>query len=125
MTTNDVPHGLGDYLGILSRRRVYVLTIIPAALLLSVYLAYALTPTYRSTATILLEASSIPSELVQTTVTNYADQQIELVSRRVLLPENLESVVNEIDPYPDMSQLSRKDKARQIIATPASKESIR
>ena len=63
---------------------MYLLTIIPAALLLAVYLAYALPPSYRSSATILLEPSSIPTELVQTTVTSYADQQIELVSRRVL-----------------------------------------
>ena len=39
MTTNDVPSTLGDYLGILRRRRMYLLTIIPAAILLAVYLA--------------------------------------------------------------------------------------
>lgn len=107
---------MADYVGILRRRRIYLLTVAPAVLLLSVYLAYALTPSYRSSATILLEASSIPTELVQGTVSSYADQQIELVSRRVLIPENLEPVVAEIDPNPSEKDLSSRDKARQIIA---------
>ena len=111
----DAPSTLGDYFSILRRRRIYLLTILPAALLLAVYLAFALTPSYRSSSTILLEASSIPEQLVQTTVSSYADQQIELVSRRVLTPENLESVVKEIDPYPDLPELSQKDKARRVI----------
>ena len=116
MTPNETPSTLGSYLGILRRRRMYLLTIMPAALLLAVYLAYALPPLYRSSATILLEASSIPAELVQTTVTSYADQQIELVSRRVLTPENLEPLVKEFDPYPDEPEMSMGDKSRQVIA---------
>jgi polysaccharide chain length determinant protein (PEP-CTERM system associated) len=116
MNTQEVPSSLADYFGILRRRRIYLLTVLPAALLLSVYLAFALTPSYRSSATILLEASSIPTDLVQRTVSSYADQQIELVSRRVLTPENLEAVVAEVDPYPGEKDLSPRDKARQIIA---------
>ena len=116
MSTEIAPSSMGDYLGVLRRRRMYLITIIPAALLLAVYLAYALPPSYRSSATILLEPSSIPTELVQTTVTSYADQQIELVSRRVLTTENLEQVVKELDPYPDQPQLSIRDKALQIAA---------
>jgi len=112
----EAPLTLGEYLSILRRRRVYLLTIMPAALLLAVYLAYALPPSYRSSATILLESSSISPDLVQTTVASYADQQIELVSRRVLTVENLEPLVKTIDPYPDLPNLSNKDKARQIIS---------
>ena len=115
MNTQETPSSLGDYLGVLRRRRIYLLTILPAALLLAVYLAYALPAIYRSSATILLEPSSIPTELVQTTVTSYADQQIELVSRRVLTPENLEPLVKEVDPYPDQPELSARDKALQIV----------
>ena len=116
VSTENVPNSLGDYLGILRRRRIYLITIIPAALLLAVYLAYALPPAYRSSATILLEPSSIPTELVQTTVTSYADQQIELVARRVLTTENLEQVVKELDPYPDRPELSSRDKGLQLVA---------
>ena len=81
MSIKDTPTGFGEYVDILRRRRWYLLTIIPAACSLSVFLAFFLEPSYRSTSTILLEPSSIPTELVQTTVTSYADRQIELVSR--------------------------------------------
>lgn len=39
MTPIDAPSTLGDYFSILRRRRIYLLTIIPAVLLLAVYLA--------------------------------------------------------------------------------------
>ena len=116
MSTKDTPTGFGEYIAILRRRRWYLLTIMPAALLLSVYLAFTLEPSYRSTSTILLEPSSIPADLVQTTVTSYADQQIELVSRRVLTPENLEQIVAKSDPYPESPELSQRDKARKMVA---------
>lgn len=116
MTTNDTPTTLGEYVAMLRRRRWYLLTILPAALFLSVYLAYAIPPLYRSSSTILLEPSSIPAELIQTTVTSYADEQIELVQRRVMTPDRLEALVKEADPYPDRPEWSVKDKASQIVA---------
>jgi polysaccharide chain length determinant protein (PEP-CTERM system associated) len=116
MSIKDTPAGFGEYLEILRRRRWCLLTIIPAALLSSVFLAFFLDASYRATSTILLEPSSIPAELVQTTVTSYADQQIELVSRRVLTPANLEQVIDKVDPYPESPELSRTAKAQRIIA---------
>ena len=115
MSANEVPHTLGDYLGILRRRRIYFLTLLPACLLLAVFIAYVLTPDYRSSATILLEASSIPKEFVQTSVTNYADQQIELVQRRVMTMGRLEQLVKEFDPYPERHDLSTEQKAQGIL----------
>ncbi|MGB7739907.1 MAG: Wzz/FepE/Etk N-terminal domain-containing protein, partial [Steroidobacteraceae bacterium] len=117
MSTNDDPSTLGDYINVLRRRRWYLLTIIPAAILLAVYVAYTLPAIYRSSATILLEPSSMPQELVatETAVTNYADSQIELVQRRVLTADNLVPVVSKIDPYPDMPGLSAREKANQVI----------
>jgi polysaccharide chain length determinant protein (PEP-CTERM system associated) len=116
MSTQSVPNTLGDYVRILRRRRLCLLTLLPAAILSAVFIAYALPPAYRSTATILLESSSIPTQLVQTTVTTYADEQIELVARRVLTTENLENLVKASDPYPDRPELSSREKALQIAS---------
>ena len=93
MSTNDAPGTLGDYIAVLKRRRLLLLIILPASLLLAVFIAFVLPATYRSSATILLEESSIPKELVKTSVTQYADQQIELVQRRVLTADNIEPIV--------------------------------
>lgn len=114
MDTEDIPTTLSDYVGILRRRRIFLLTIIPGAVLLSVYFAFALTPYYRASATILLEPTSISADLVKT-LSSYADQQFELVQRQVLTPDNLEPLVGELDPYPEYPGLSSREKAKHII----------
>lgn len=106
---------MGDYVGILRRRWPYLATIMPAILLVAIFVAYTLPATYQSSATIMLEPSSIPAELVKTTVISAADQQIELVQRTVMTPEHLEPVVKKVDPYPKAAGVPTIDKARMII----------
>jgi polysaccharide chain length determinant protein (PEP-CTERM system associated) len=106
---------LGSYGAIVRRRWPILVAVIPPAILLAVFLAYTLPATYQSSATILLEPSSIPPELVKTTVVSYADQQIEIVQRTVMTTDRLTPVVAKIDPYPDEPGLSARDKARKII----------
>lgn len=110
---------MGDYVAILRRRWVYLATIIPAAILIAVFFAFNLPAIYESSATILLEPSSIPQELVKTTVVSYADQQIELVQRTVMTTSRLEPIVKEFDPYPNLTDISARDKARMIIGDTA------
>ncbi|MGE0114253.1 MAG: hypothetical protein AB7T07_05145 [Steroidobacteraceae bacterium] len=105
---------LHHYVAVLRRRWPYLATIIPAALLLAVLLAFTLPAIYSSSATILLEASSIDPSLIKTTVVSYADQQIELVRRDVMTTDRLEDVVKQVDPYPDRVDLSTRDKAVRI-----------
>lgn len=106
---------LGQYVGVLRRRWPYLAIIIPASILISVFIAFTKPAIYKSSATILLEASSIDDKLLKTTVVSYANQQIELVQRTVLTAERLENVVKEIDPYPDMPGLSAREKANMVI----------
>lgn len=114
MTPVDAPATLRDLLDALRRRRWYLLVVMPAIALLATFLAFFLTPSYRASSTILLEPSSIPQELVQTTVTDYADEMIELVQRRVMTPDRLEELVKEIDPYPEESDWTLTEKADQV-----------
>ena len=116
MAMNKAVYTLGDYVAVLRRRWIYLVTIIPAIVLLAVFLAFALPPTYRSSATILLEPSSIPEELIPTTVTTYADQRIELVQRRVMAKDNLVKLIAAYDPYPDSEGESAGTKAGRIIS---------
>lgn len=110
----DAPATLGHYLDLLRRRRWYLLITAPTVLLLAIFLAFFLSPSYRASSTILLEPSSIPAELVQTTVTVYADEQIELVQRRVMTPDRLEELVKQADPYPDHPDWSLAAKVAQV-----------
>jgi succinoglycan biosynthesis transport protein ExoP len=112
---NESAPGFGEYAALIRRRGIWVATIVPAVILLSIYLAYALPAQYQSTATILLEPSSIPQELIKTTVASYADQQIEVISGRVMTPETLTELVRQFDPYPD-TKLSVEQKAQRVLA---------
>ena len=106
---------IGSYGAVLRRRWPILATVIPAAILIAVFTAYTLPTLYQSSATILLEPSSIPPELVKTTVVSYADQQIEIVQRTVMTTDRLLEVVKKIDPYPNEPELSDRDKARMIV----------
>jgi polysaccharide chain length determinant protein (PEP-CTERM system associated) len=108
------PYSLVDYFGVIRRRWIYLATVLPAVILIAVYLAFALPPMYRSSGTILLEEASVPQDLVRTTVTTYAEQQIELVQRRVMTLDSLTALVEDFDPYPYNDELDDRAKARMI-----------
>jgi polysaccharide biosynthesis transport protein len=110
---------LGDYFDVLRRRWPYLALVIPAVILAAVYLAYSQPPLYRASATIMLEPSSIPSDMIRTTVTSYADQQIELLRRRVMTTDALQTVIENQDPYPHRTDLNARQKARLIAENTA------
>jgi polysaccharide chain length determinant protein (PEP-CTERM system associated) len=109
------PATLGDYFGALRRRRVYLIVIAPAVLFACVVAAFAIKPMYQSTATILLEPSSVPKDIIESTVISYSDQQIEIVQGRVMTVASLKPIVAEIDPYPRQKELSEGEKAKRIL----------
>ncbi len=95
--TLDLVH----YLDVFRRRRRQF--IVPALItfILFVLLALFLPPTYRSTATILIEQQEIPPDLVRSTVTSYADQRIQVISQRVMTTANLSKIIEKYDLYPE------------------------
>jgi polysaccharide chain length determinant protein (PEP-CTERM system associated) len=114
MALDEKVSDFGTYAALVRRRRVWILTIVPAVLLICVFLAFWLPPQYRSTATIILEQGSIPEDLIKSTV-NSAEQQIEILEGRVMTIEALRSLVKTYDPYPDQPGLDIDAKALKIV----------
>ena len=123
MAAIDSTKGMGDYFALLRRRKVYLLTILPSAVFLSVCLAYGLPAKYRATATILIEQPAVSQKVVASTVDANlgsaqtqlnipADAQIELMRRRALSTDELKALVSRIDPYPEENGPSTAEKAR-------------
>jgi polysaccharide biosynthesis transport protein len=106
---------VGDYWGALRRRSIYVFTILPAVELICVLAAFGLRPEYQATASIMLQASSVPKDIIESTVISYMDQQIEIVQGKVMTIESLLRIVQDIDPYPLNTQMSAEDKAQKIL----------
>ncbi len=76
-----------------------MLAIMAAVFLAAVVVALVLPPVYRSTATILIEDQDIPRELVQSTVTSYAAQRIEIIRREVMTRSNLLKLIERHNLY--------------------------
>ncbi|MGZ8919016.1 MAG: Wzz/FepE/Etk N-terminal domain-containing protein [Methylobacter sp.] len=107
---NQAPD-IKDYLNIVKRRIKFLLIPFIAISLLSLLLAVLLPPVYKSTATILIEEQEIPTELVRSTVTTFADQRIQIISQRIMTRSNLMEIINKFDLYAS----DRKNKTQEQI----------
>ncbi|BBL58757.1 hypothetical protein [Methylomonas koyamae] len=100
-----------DYLKIIKRRKRFLFFPFLIVALISIVLAVMLPAMYRSTSTILIEAQEIPSELVHSTVTTFADQRIQMISQRIMTRPNLMEIIKKYDLYPS----DRKTKTDEVI----------
>ena len=75
-----------------------------AAMVLTLLLAVLLPSTYQATGTILIEQQEIPQDLVRSVITSFADQRVQVISQRVMTTQNLLSLVERYDLYPDIRQ---------------------
>lgn len=90
---------IGDYLAILRRRKKQVLVTAALVFLVSVILAFAIPPVYRSTATILIEQQEVPRDLVQSTVTGFANQRLQIIQKLVFTDDNLLKIADRYQLY--------------------------
>lgn len=87
------------YLGILRRRYPYFVAAFVAVLGASIVVAVALPPIFRSEAKILVESQQIPSDLVRSTVTGFADERIAVTRQRITAREPLLAIADKYDLF--------------------------
>jgi uncharacterized protein involved in exopolysaccharide biosynthesis len=92
---------LSDYIDALRRRKTSILSVVAGLFVISVIVAFIWPPTYRSTATILIEEQEVPPELIRSTVTSYAAQRIQTINQRVMTRSNLMQIIEKYDLYHD------------------------
>ncbi|MBX3330095.1 MAG: hypothetical protein KF722_06820 [Nitrospira sp.] len=97
---------LKDYIAAFHRRRKLILLTGVGLLTVSLTVAFLWPPTYKSTATILIEEQEIPSDLVRSTITSYADQRIETIKQQVMSRTTLWKVVEQFNLYQDQRKNS-------------------
>ncbi len=77
--------------------------------------AVILPPKYKSESTILIENQLIPQEYVQSTITGYVEQRIEVITQQVMSRTRLEEIIDRFDLYRDMrSQYTMAEIARKM-----------
>lgn len=92
-----------DVFAFLARRKWIFLAAFVPVLLAAAALAFGLPPVYLSQATILVEQSTIPEETVQPAA-GYVDEQIQVVTQRVLSATGVADWVARFGLYPDESR---------------------
>lgn len=92
---------IADYVSVFKRRKKQMTWAAGSVLLISVLAALFWPPTYRSSATILIEEQEIPQELVRSTITGFAKQEIEVISQRVLTLNTIMDIVRKYQLWDD------------------------
>lgn len=98
----DAPQSLDQYWAVARRRWLLMGTVGGVLLFSALLIAIFWPPTYRSTAMILIIEQEIPSDLIRSTITNYADQQIERIKAQVMTRSRLLPIIEEFDLYKDL-----------------------
>lgn len=108
---NQGENEIKRYLNVIWRRRKLLFIVAGIIAGLGTILAIMLPAIYRSSAVILIEQQEIPTELVRSTVTSFADQRIQVISQRAMTTENLTNIIEKYDLYKEEQQT----KPREVV----------
>lgn len=89
------------YVAVFLRRLPYFLVIATLVAAVAVTLAAILPPTYRSSASMLVEPQQIPGELAATTVEVDPYEQAQIIEQRIMTRDNLLDLADRIGLYAD------------------------
>jgi len=100
---------MADHLDALRRRRWSMLWVLLLGVCATAATAILWPPTFRSTGTILIEQQELPSDLVRSTITSFADQRIQVITQRVMTTENLIRIIQRYDLYAKLRKSSPRE----------------
>ena len=96
-----------DVLGALKRRKWIGLVIGVIGITLTYAIVETWPNTYTSTATILIEEPNVPSDLVKSTVSTYAQERLQIIQQRVMTSQNLYDIIKQYNLYPEQQTMPR------------------
>lgn len=96
----DKTSSLRDLIAAAKHRKWTLLLTFAAGVIVTVLLALLLPPHFRSAGTILIEQQEMPQDFVRSTVTSYADERVQVISKRVMTTETLLNIIRRYELYP-------------------------
>ena len=115
-----------ELLAMVKRRKWWFGLPAVAILGLAVLGMFTLQPIYRSSATILIESQDVPEDLVPALMGDYIDRRLDVLTRRVLLRDNLLELAERFELFPDrpedmtpeeLAELIRKEIGVHVLST--------
>ena len=91
-----------DIKGIIKRRKKVFIISFLVIFIIGVGIALILPPIYKSEAMIRVEDQQIPENLVQSTITDYAEERIRKISQEILSRPRLLEIIDRFNLYPDL-----------------------
>ena len=98
----DIKLSLTDIQGFIRRRYKTSLFIFVLILLAAGVVAIVLPPMYKSSAMILIEEQQIPTDYIKSTITSYAEERLQMVTRQIMKYSQLRNIIQQFDLYPEM-----------------------
>ncbi|MBC7786627.1 MAG: lipopolysaccharide biosynthesis protein [Methylophilaceae bacterium] len=90
---------INDYISIFKRRWIYIAVIFTSIFSIAIVIATILPPIYQSTGTILVEAQQIPTDIVKSNTTDYAEERIAVIKQSVMTRDNLYNIIKKYNLY--------------------------
>jgi polysaccharide biosynthesis transport protein len=106
-----------EYLALLRRRSGQILAVAAALAALAFAVTIALPPVFRSSATILVQEQEIPTDLVRSTVTSFADERIQVISQQVMTRAVLLQLAAKYDLYPKRRERAMTEEIVELMRT--------
>ncbi len=105
---------LAEYFYIIKRRKTIVLVTWFIITVVSVLVALSMPKVYRSTATLLIEAP-LSSKLVESSVSQFADEQIQSIYQRIMTTDNVISIIDSFHLYEEIRETESKQKLAEMF----------
>ncbi|HEX5050030.1 MAG TPA: hypothetical protein VFX89_23155 [Gammaproteobacteria bacterium] len=112
-STRAADPSVTDYLGVLKRRGNLFFGIVALVVLVGVAIAFRMTPLYQSKGVMLAEVPDVSDKVVRSTVPNFPEQRVLVVTQRVLTKENLQKIIDDNHLYAELA--STPVEARQAF----------
>lgn len=109
------------YWELLKRRALFIAVPFVIVALTGSAVALLWPPTYLSEGKILVQSQEIPTELVRPTVTNAAQERIQVIEQRTMTRENLLAIIDKFKLFPEQRDLMS---ATQLVELMKKKTSI-
>jgi succinoglycan biosynthesis transport protein ExoP len=93
---------LKDIQGIIRRRKKLCLLVFTIIFSIAWIIAFIIPPIYQSQAMILIEEQQIPEDFVKSTVTGYAEQRLQMITRQIMSRKNLKEIIEANGLYPEL-----------------------
>jgi len=88
-------HGIDQIWGILKRRALYGVGAFSIVLLLGAFITSIQRPIYEAQGKVLVESQGIPTDLVRPTVSQTANERIQVIQQRIMTRDNLLGLVSK------------------------------